>query len=206
MKNLTLLALLALSTFAIGQDLIYQQKTKLKKGIYKTYEEFRANSPSIPLNVEYKETSLGYGFLNANGLIYFGKLQAKRLQRKNLTQVYGFCNGKDIYINPRTPEGSEVRRQNAFHKIVYLGQYSYFETIKYSTVYNGISSSTTRSLSRNIISLRSGNVYELTKESLRKMLQSDLDLLEEFENEKHKKSVLVSYLIKYDKLHSTINQ
>jgi hypothetical protein len=75
----------------------------LKKGVYKNFEEFKMNSPSIS---EYelrkgKEGDLLY--VKENGIEYPDRL------------AWGFCDSKDIFVNSSDKYSRLTKRQNTFY-------------------------------------------------------------------------------------------
>jgi hypothetical protein len=100
MKKLILGFILIYSAFfSNSQELIIKDSINLKKGIYLDFTDFKYNSPSIPLNSEIWSYSRSYGFLNSKGKIdyYFINIHSKIV--KEIGYVFGFCDGKNIYIN-----------------------------------------------------------------------------------------------------------
>lgn len=97
--------------------------TTLKKGFYLSYNEFMANAPSvtIPFDVIYytrsnKDTTIMGASYKLTG------------EEKLSTEVWGFCDGKDVYI-----EYSHGFRQR-FWKLECLGPYPFFSSLQKNVV------------------------------------------------------------------------
>lgn len=75
----------------------------LKKGVYKNFEEFKLNAPSIS-NYELREGSIG-------DVLYVKEGDAEYPTR----EAWGFCDGKDIFINSGDKFSRLVRRENTFY-------------------------------------------------------------------------------------------
>lgn len=82
--------------------------TTYKKGAYKNFEEFKTNNPSI-VNFEFKEGQVGdFLYVKENGSEYPERT------------AWGFCDGKDIFINSA----------DKFSKLIKDGNTFYFKGIK----------------------------------------------------------------------------
>jgi hypothetical protein len=176
-----------------GQGLITSD-TIYKAGIYRTFQEFKYNNPSIGLNYKTSTISSGYGFLNAGGRVTFYRIDIDRKKGKSIGNVFGFCDGKNICINESNPI---LGPKTEFSKIEYLGKYCYFESLYSKPVYNGVSSSTSASLDEKIIDINSGEVISLSKNKIQELIADDKELLDKFNNDSQKNKKLKEYIIKY---------
>jgi hypothetical protein len=106
--------------FASSQKLIVEEGLDLKRGIYLTYDEFRYNSPSLPLEFEIIKID--------TGIIYHLKTDKERIAPIGV--IWGFCDGKNIYINRDFNMSNKrvFRPDSQFNKIIYIGRYCYFLT------------------------------------------------------------------------------
>ncbi|MBK7374870.1 MAG: hypothetical protein KTQ13_03395 [Ferruginibacter sp.] len=75
----------------------------LNKGVYKDFEEFKANSPSIR-EYELRESKMG-------DILYVKDGNSEYPSRT----VWGFCDGTDIFINSGDKYSKLVRRENTFY-------------------------------------------------------------------------------------------
>jgi len=84
------IAILVLSTSGVIAQVPILEATTYKKGIYKTFEEFQNNAPSLPLNYEFKTVQKSYGAFGAGGKVFFKRLIVKRKEGKAVGEVFGF--------------------------------------------------------------------------------------------------------------------
>lgn len=75
----------------------------IKKGAYKNFEEFKLNAPSIE-NYELRKGSIG-------DILYVKEGDSEYPTR----EAWGFCDGKDIFINSGDKYSRLVRRENTFY-------------------------------------------------------------------------------------------
>jgi hypothetical protein len=207
MKKVTIFISICLLTQMIySQNLIIEDTNTLKKGIYKTFEEFKNNSPSIPLEFEILSGKILYGGLNIhNDTLYNLKVDKDKAQEIGL--IWGFCDGKYAYINMQpTMKRSKTTGNNIkvfkpysqFDKILFLGRYCYFNTgqIGSNSVYpqHWVCA----------IDFNTGKEIYLDNSSLKELISKDKQLLEEFKNEKlfsDKDLVYYKYLSLYSQKH-----
>lgn len=200
MKRVILLSLLLITHYyGYGQDLI-SDKTKLKAGIYRSFEEFKYNNPSIEFDYPIRTKERGYGFLNSAGSVVFYKIDMKRKETRTIGEVFGFCDGRNVYINEYNPD---LQRNTEFAKVEFYGEYCYFEGVSYSVMYGGpgAAPTTTSNREEKIISINTGKVTILSKSKIRQILARDPELLAEFNKEKKKRKKLKKYLIKFLEKH-----
>jgi hypothetical protein len=74
-----------------------------KKGVYRNFEEFKRNSPSIH-EYEFKKTEMG-------DLLYVKKNNSEY----NLRTAWGFCDGANLYINSSDKYSKLIRRGDTFY-------------------------------------------------------------------------------------------
>ena len=207
MKKLLFILVFLLAHFAIfAQPAILEKGIKPKKGIYRSFQEFRNNSPSITINCQIQKTTKGHGFFNATLHETFKLMlkDPKALTKKD--SVWGFSDGDSVYVS----NNKVYKKRSYYDKLIYLGTYCIFETVEtnfYPTMHmmpmagGGMmpmgGGSSNRVLSTIVIDIRNGEMFDLTKSSLRETIQSDKELLAEFEDQKKKRSKLVAYLIEY---------
>ena len=183
------------------QEYIVDKEVALKPGFYRNFQEFKTNNPSVAFN-NYSLTTIpkGYGFLNSVGEVLYYRVNMDKNTAKTIGNVYGFCDGKNIYI---IPEISVFKPKMNFTKLDYLGRYCYFEQLGYksvSTLNGGTASSTY--LAEKALDINTGEIIFLSKKSLREIMAKDAQLLEDFTNETKKNKVLKTYLISYSDKHA----
>ena len=84
-------------------DIPVLKSVDFKKGAYKNFEEFKLNAPSIS-SYELREGSVG-------DVLYVKEGDAEYPTR----EAWGFCDGKDIFINSGDKYSRLVRRENTFY-------------------------------------------------------------------------------------------
>lgn len=212
MRNIILnivIALIALPT--LSQSII--DSHDLKKGIYKNFNEFISNNPSIPLDEssvaisedqEYliqdvKKYSISYG---KEIIIPVFQLEFKEAALKiDQKDIWGFCDGVNICIN----SFSHIPRHH-FVKLLLVGRYCYFIQVGNPT--NILSTKkgplhNYKTLAEYIINVNNGKIFKLDKNMLEVILKKDAGLYEEFKNDKElKNKLMMDYIDKYNKLHA----
>lgn len=190
---LFIIVLFSIVSIGQGQNLIISD-TVYKKGIYRTFEEFRFNKPSIDLDYKIVSKKSGYGLFGAEGSIPVYRLDVDKKVGKSIGKIFGFSDGRNIYINPSFPELSP---QTDFSKIEFIREYCYFENIQITRISNGSHTTETKSLSKKLIDVVRVKGITLDKYTLRELIADDKDLLEEFNNESQKNKKLKEYVIRY---------
>ncbi len=123
MKPLTIL--LAIGIFVTNVVTTYAQTaTPLKKGIYRTFEEFRNNAPSIELRYDITSVEKNTGGVVKGTQTIFYALDTHKYTAQKIGRVYGFCDGKNVYINEYRPK---LKASTLFMKVQKVGNYSVFE-------------------------------------------------------------------------------
>lgn len=182
-------------SFLLFQNLVTAQEAeapenKYKPGIYKTYSEFLTGTPSIPLNFEFKQKKHGYGLFGMGGNIPVTYLKVKKKEGKAIGTVFGFSDGKNIYINPWE---EELSGRVKFYQPEFIGHYCYMEYI-YTLSVNGRGSHSKKEM---IIDMKNHKTFELDKWTLKDLLSSNKELSESFKEERNKNAVLKDYFVKY---------
>lgn len=167
-----------------SQTLIITDSVELKQGIYKSYIEFFLNKPSIPFEYDVKSKE------PIASSITFYRVVIDKEEGKMIGNIFGFCDGKEIYINETYPR---LKPNALFKKIEYLGIYCYFID------HEGVGAEYRRI--ERILNIFSGEVSKLSKTSLKLILNSDTELLNEFKNQTNKGKHLKRYIIKYSEKH-----
>jgi len=171
-----------------------QNDTGLKAGIYRSFEEFQHNKPSVEFNFQVSKKMRKYGDLRSSGRIPYYRLNIEREMGKSIGKVFGFCDGTNVFINENNPG---LGPKTEFVQIENLGQYCYFEDRKPTTIFIGTVPSTLYYIERKIIDTNTGEIIGLNKKTLQEIIADDSDLLAEFKNEPKKGEKLKEYLIKY---------
>lgn len=190
---LFLLTLIAMTTIIEGQPLIISDTT-YKAGIYRTFKEFQNNNPSIDFSYVISTKNRGYRFLNESAQVTYSRIVIDKKSGKSIGKVFGFCDGKNVYINESLPR---LGPKTEFSKIECFGNYCYFEDIIRKTIYAGTVVTSSCSLDEKIININTGEIIHLSKKTLRELIGDDSELPDEFDNESQKNKKLKEYFIKY---------
>ena len=177
---------------AHSQILIINDSLNLKKGIYKTFEEFRYNSPPIPLDYEIV-------YINEN----IANLKIDKEKTKFYGAVWGFCDGKNVYINRDfNMSGKRVLNPDSqFNKILFIGRYCYFLTYPDANVL------VYRQYLPYAIDFNSGdelclncepNFLFIKESQFKKIISRDPKLWQEYKNDKSGEDLFLKYI----KIHS----
>ncbi|SEW11293.1 hypothetical protein [Chitinophaga arvensicola] len=177
-----------------GQHVLITDAPQLKKGLYKTFEEFRTNNPSEQGALVIKNRSSAaqiYLLASRNELILLDDAG----QEHKVKNYWGFCDGKDIYI-----------RDNGLNKLQEIGYYCIYSLhgIQPSRGYINQATMTTNSLStptvlKKVLNINTGEILELSAYNLKKyILPQDSVLLDEFRTDKEKKDQLEYYIYRFN--------
>jgi hypothetical protein len=172
---------------------IYLQNTNSKSGIYKSFDEFRYDNPSIELNCQVvaKKHSVW------KGQETYYKLDLDSKNRRAIGKVFGFCDGKEVYIALNYPNPTI---NPEFIKMENLYKYYFYEYVKYIPIFSGSMGTMVPSRVQMILDVNTGEVRTLNKKALCEIMANDQSLLDEFNNSKGKERVK-EYLIKYVEKH-----
>jgi hypothetical protein len=193
--------LLALS--AVGQRaVLITDARQLKKGLYKSFEEFQTNSPSEEGDLVIKNRSSAaqiYLLANRNELV----LRDAAGQEHKVKNYWGFCDGKNIYI-----------RDNGLNKIEETGYYCLYALhgIQPSRGYLNQADRTVNSIStpvvlKKVVYVVTGQVLDLSAYNLKKyILPQDSALLDEFRADKEKKDQLEYYIYRFNQRNKPVVQ
>lgn len=206
MRHILIIFIISLSFNCFAQYPILNDSIK-NRGIYKDFNEFKNNKPSIPLNYNIKVSSETIFGNWGKEKINFYSLDISKQQSKELGAVYGFSDGVSFYItaNKDQKPRSEFPHEPSFYKLSVLAKYPYMEILidnGMTTSQNGgifIAKSTAR-INLAVLFFETGVVKELTKSVLKEILADKPELLEKFKKQENKNAFLKKYLIDYLKL------
>lgn len=168
---------------------IYLRNANFKSGIFKSFDEFRYGNPSIELNCQVLKKKHSVG----KGQVISYKLDLDNKKRKTMGKVFGFCDGKDVYIDNNYPNPSS---NPEFVKMEYLYKYYFYEYVKYIPIMSGSMVTIVPSRLQMILDMNTGEVRTLNKQTLCEIMANDQALSDEFINSSGKDRVK-EYLIKY---------
>jgi hypothetical protein len=185
-----------------SQTLIIDDSVSLKKGIYKNFNEFKFNSPSLPL--EYGITAIKG--TNGSKTIYDTYLLSiTKKEAKKIDNIFGFCDGENIYFREQFNDKKFrpiLKDKTRYDKIKFLGLHSIYYG---SSMTNDINGGMSRGISLKAININTGDVIYLDQKSLKEILQDDAELLESFQIKTRKtrrnSETRLEYLRKYSIKH-----
>jgi hypothetical protein len=171
---------------------IYLQNSSLyKQGIYKNFEELKYNNPSVSLDGRIITRTAEAG---SKKVICYRLEKNKSMQQAH-GKLYGFSDGRNIYIKRASATGEHVKIDN-------YGKYGYFEDIAYSST----GTVTVPFLTLNLIDMNSGEISRIDRKHLRELLEDEPGLLVAYNEESQKDKNIKKYLIMYLEKKSGITQ
>ena len=99
-----------------------------KPGIYKSFDEFKYGNPSVELDYQILNSKHDY----SKGKLDYYKFDINKKNLQALGKIFGFSDGKDIYIDFSYPK---LNSKPEFVKMEYMFKYCYFE---YVTKHTGL--------------------------------------------------------------------
>ncbi len=190
-------------------NFLVAQTDTIKVGAFKNYSDFMNNKPFIT-----KKFKMTYKDVISNYPVYKVVSDTPKVKKDIINnQTWGIYNGESFYIN-----SIWVNMQKGYIKVLEYGQYSYLEasptmnamqqqTIKevYFTfgVVGGVLSTAAVNMknSKNthyILNLNNGSIQNLNKDYLNRILETEPDLFEQYNNEDKQEDMDI--LLKYIKL------
>ena len=181
---------------------------KLEKGIYRNFQEFVNNAPSIRAPFLMISHS-GKGKIEKGMEDYKLMLQDSATKRRDLKKFWGACDGETIYINEASYEGPVN-----FKRVHGMGRYCYFKGSYFNTskvvaagvVAGAIGAAVAAGVEGDypyILNINNGKFFLLDKDLLKTILKKDeeLNALYDDEQRRSKKNTLLSYIVKYNERH-----
>jgi hypothetical protein len=200
-------------TSSFAQDQSQILAANRKKGIYRNFEEFINNAPSIhaPFMI------LTYSNMDRieNGTAdYRVMLLDTATRKRDLRKFWGVYDGENVYIN-EVVYGGRVN----FKKMHGFGRYCYFKgsrtdnggKVGFAALATGLVGAAVTAAVIEIdgdypyvLNVNNGQVYLLHRETLKLILQKDTDLLSEYEEDERrsKRTTMLSYIAKYNERHA----
>lgn len=167
-----------------SDDQLLRTERKIAARFYRSFEDLLSDSSFQTAEVPIKPIFLKHG-------IIYHRVRLPIQKRKEIGNVYGFSDGKFVYINHRSPS---PKRKTDFYRIEKLGPYFYFKEIWRLPPHKLVSW-----LAERLVDTKTGQVITLTRGVLRELIADDEELLELFNAEKGKSDKLKLYLIEYFK-------
>ena len=179
----------------------YFGTTDLREGLYRNFQDFRANAPSVPLEKIRDDQGIAVTDLRrAGGKLYW---QPDTGERKALAtdKLWGFCQNDAVYISGG----------NGFYRIGLMGSLSHlvveqtyqdWNTGMYGYPYGSV---TRTVLVQQLLDMGTGKFLDFSAAGMDEALQHDAILLEEFRNlpkkQRNSPEVLFRFLRMYNDRH-----
>ena len=192
----------------VQTELIIDSGIVSKRGVYKTFDDFRFNSPlydSIGFTVKEEETPYG-GILEREYLTTYEIVLDNPESMTRKDSVWGFCDGVSVY---RAHETHKYKDGLRFYKFIKLGRYCIFNRIylRNHKATPGIAPE----LVYFVLNINNGGERELTSFVASEILKRDPVLFKEYK--KGRNALLLEtidrnlehrteYIIKYSQEHS----
>ncbi|WP_343667337.1 hypothetical protein [Chitinophaga sp.] len=165
-----------------------------KKGIYKSFEEFRNNEPSETGNIVIKGKTTAAQVYLMSAPTELIAIDSTGKEHK-IKKYWGYCDGTNLYV-----------RDNGLQKIEEVGYYCLYQVRAISSATpnratDGMVFSNTppAAVNKKVINLVTGNFYDLTLYNMKKfILPQDTALTREFYQDPKNKERLVYYIQKFN--------
>ena len=194
MKYIALIVIiLSFPLVSAGQQLITDSGSDLKKGIYKDFYEFKYNKPSLKFDYHFRPSKYASTYFNVS---------IDKESAKSIGEVYGFCNGKEIYL----AFGQKLNSHTLFIRLAYIGRYClYWYTTNNNVVVpiNGISYILPLGKTDHIsiLDMNTGKRESLTNTRLKSILKDDPDIYNRYLSDAHYLENRAKYLVEYSLKH-----
>lgn len=152
-------------------------------GFYRNLQDLITDSAFKAVRVQIRPVNRNHG-------VIYHRLRLSKQSLKEVGNIFGFSDGRFVYINPKTPK---PRRLADFYRIEHLGPYIYFKEEARINPNNQIITW----LAERLVDKKTGETFTLTRNRLREIITDDVELLELFNAEKGKSGKLKLYLIEY---------
>lgn len=181
---LTTVVLSCLMSYTYGQgdesnDIL--TTTTKRNGLYKTYAEFRTNSPSVVGSLRMTNHKIKV-------------LDEKTGKYENVKGDYwGACSNDTIYVllmQPATQQSPHI------YPLEFIGRYCYFsDRGMYTQMVSNAGMYTGSYSAEYVVNINNGQIYKLDKKLMRAILEKDPELLAQYEKEEWKSQVFKDYIL-----------
>lgn len=190
---------LFLSSYSQDSASIYDTH-RYKKGIYKSFKEFRSNQPSEDGKLVVKDKTPAaqiYLLAARNQLMVIDSTG----QEHKVKKFWGYSDGNAAYI-----------KDNGLNKFDEIGYYCLYQIHAITSapanrategiIFNNTPPATTN---KKVLNIVTGDVYDLTLYNLRKyILPQDTTLLREFNEDRRNRERLVYYIQKFNQRNTPV--
>ena len=193
----------------------YRAGFPFNKGVYLTFEQFKANAPLPYHKIERKDiVSMYNGESFKFRRNYFRYRDANDSLRKvKVLDTWGYSNGMNVYVNPYASAKTKPinSRHHQFCRLQVTGAAGVFSQFYLSSHMGSNRSSAmprqqlSESSNEWLVSLKTGQCYRYSVDNLLILLQDDPTLLTEFEQmirtTRRPRDQIMVYVRKYNKRH-----
>lgn len=172
---------------------LYFDDSERLPGFYASFNDLKFNAPHHNFDYQLNEKTRKSG--TADLTTY--TIDISRSKAKDIGKTYGFFDGKDIYINAVAPK---LKPGTEFNKIETIGNYYYYDKEILMTISTGTVTTLIPVYQEVVIDKNTGKETVLSKNWLKKQMENQPELLEEFLSEKNKNRKLKEYLIRLNNL------
>ena len=197
------------SAISQNKDFVIYRADTLKKGVYKNFNEFKYNKPSRqtpPMTVKTRHHNT-----LSNSIISYKVQYNKDSVKFNEGEFWGYCDGKNIYIN-RNPD---IKPEGKIwcEKIIKLDRLCFYNEFKTEGKKRGrgymgpgggtyMGGDSGADIASKFLDISNGGKIELEKSSFANFLYgNDRELYNAFEKEKKNKEMLFLYMEKFCEKH-----
>lgn len=178
-----------------------------KPGVYRTFQEFVHNEPSITQNFTVVTESGDRKIEKGKG-DYQIVFSAPTFNKSDLKNIWGASDGTSVFVNERMYGGVvNLKKIHGIGRYCYFKGYSPANTMQSAMATGGILGGAAVAIAdpeeTYILNINNGKFFILTKSILIAILKKDTALLAEYEEESRKGNaqVLVDYIQKYNARH-----
>ncbi|MEO9482400.1 MAG: hypothetical protein ABJG47_03100 [Ekhidna sp.] len=196
-RSFSVFLFIALAFSGFSQD-------PFKRGMYKSLDEIRYNSPSSPLEYPVLESTKRFGEAFDRKESTYYRLSIKNKKSREIGPIIGFSDGNTLYLattEVSAGEGSMFSPADRLNDSIYVFEHYYYE-FGFELLGNLMSGgsqiflpSASKVQSFYVINLN-GTINKLTVEYMTKLLSKNDELAYEFEKERSKEGLLLLYLMK----------
>ncbi len=183
--------------FAQSDSVFYTFDYEFINGIYKTYDEFKYNAPSIHEKALIENNLVAQTFISnvlGDEKIYYYDDSLHKKVRLKKGEFWGYCSNGVVYIY----------LDNYFHQLLKIGAICYF--VENGNVVASNSNFPVKSKKRpfRLVNFKTGDIYDANIYTLQEQIKDDKELYDEFislKRKSKKKMAMYQFLNKYNERH-----
>lgn len=175
----------------------YTPDYEFKSGIYRTFEEFKNNDPSIPASAIIRgnqgEQVLISNLLGDEKIYYYNDNLHKKVRLRK-GEFWGYCSHNVVYIYSN----------NFFNQLFRIGSISYFVETGNALFFNANDPVARRTHTFKYLDFRNGRTYDFNTFIFEELIKDDKELYDEFiglKRKSKKKKAMYQFLNRYNERH-----